>query len=161
MAFDNYKEEEQNEVTKKIHELIKQDAYEKILRLYKKIPDKEKTPEQARCTVSALILLKRIDDARALLDTYADAGKEDAQWHTQYGWTYYIEQKYKEAIPYFDKVEDLTPKNTTMLNYLRECNENAGNKEEAKRLKMRIREINTLKDTGDKYKKENYYKNKK
>jgi hypothetical protein len=45
-----------------------------------------------------------------------------------------------------------------MLGYLRECNEKIGNKEEIKRLKNRIMEINNHGRDGTKYKKENYYK---
>jgi tetratricopeptide (TPR) repeat protein len=101
-----------------------------------------------------------MNEARLLLDKWQDIGKNDVQWNIQYGWTYYLEQNYKEAIPFFDRVEDLTPKDTYMLGYLQECNEEIGNTEEAKRIKNWIKEINTLKDTGDKYKKENYYKDK-
>jgi tetratricopeptide (TPR) repeat protein len=172
MAFDDYKEEETNISTKKIHELAKKGSgemahgldhkktHEEIIKLYNKIPEKDKTGEQTRCAVAALILLNKINEARLLLDKWRDIGKDDKQWNIQYGWTYYLEQNYKDTIPYFNRVEDLDPKGTTMLDYLRECNEKVGNVEEAKRIKNWIREIDTLKDTGDKYSKINYYKNK-
>ncbi len=161
--FHNYKEEEYNSITKKIHELLRQscyefDNYEKIIKLYQKIPDKEKTGEQTRCAVSALIFLKQMNEARLLLDKWQDVGKDDVQWNTQYGWTYYLEQNYKEAIPYFDRVEDLTPTDTHILNYLRECNEKVGNKEEAKRLKEWCRDVNVLTEPMKSiFQKNNYY----
>ena len=169
MRFDNYKEEEQNETTKKIHELTTRSMYEtsrgldhvetheEIIELYDKIPEEEKTGEQTRCAVAALILLDRIKDARLLLDKWQDIGKDDEQWNIQYGWTYYLEKEYEEAIPYFDKVEELHSTETTMLGYLQECNEKVGNIEEANRLKRRIREIDSVKG-GERYKKGNYYK---
>ena len=166
--FDNHKEEEWNEATKKIHELTTKSMYEtsrgldhvktheEIIELYDSIPEKEKTGEQTRCAAAALILLDRMNEARSLLDKWQDIGKDDEQWNIQYGWTYYLEKEYKEAIPYFDKVEELRSTESNMLGYLQECNEQIGNKEEAKRLKNRIREINSVKG-GEKYKKENYY----
>jgi tetratricopeptide (TPR) repeat protein len=157
MGFYNYKEEEQNKMTKKLHELLKKDSHEEIIKLYRKILKNEQTGEQTRCVVASLILLKKMDEARLLLDKWQDVGKEDEQWNIQYGWTYYLEQKYKEAIPYFNKVEDLHETETTMLGYLRECNEKIGNKEEIKRLKNRVMEINNHGRDGTKYKKENYY----
>ena len=169
MSFDNYKEEEKNEMTKKLHELTTKGMYEtsrridatktheEIIKLYEKIPEKEKTGEQTRCAAAALILLEKMDEARSLLDKWRDIGKEDEQWNIQYGWTFYLEKKYDEAIPYFNKVEDLHSTDSHMLGYLQECNEQVGNKEEVKRLKNRIKEINTIKG-GEKYKKENYYK---
>ena len=160
IPFHDYKEEEHNSVTKKLHELLKGNCYDEIIELYHKTSEKERTPEQTRCVVAALIFIKRMDDARFLLDKWQDIGICDEQWNIQYGWTYYLEQNFKAAIPYFDRVEDLNPKDTTMLGYLQECNEETGNTEEAKRIKNWIKEINTLKDTGDKYKKENYYKGK-
>ncbi|MDR2524367.1 MAG: hypothetical protein LBC95_02380, partial [Candidatus Nomurabacteria bacterium] len=116
MDFYNYQEEEQNKTTKKLHELSTKGSsemandidptktHEEIVKLYKKIPENKKTGEQTRTAAAALILLKKFDDARSLLDKWQDAGKEDEQWNIQYGWTYYLEQKYKEAIPYFNKV---------------------------------------------------------
>ena len=168
MGFEDHKEEERNEVTKKIHELTTKSMYEtsrgldhvktheEIIELYENIPEKEKTGEQTRCAVAALILLERIEEARLLLDKWQDIGKDDEQWNIQYGWTYYLEKEYEEAIPYFDKVEELHSTETTILGYLQECNEQTGNEEEAKRLKNRIREINSVKG-GERYKRENYY----
>ena len=160
MCYFNYKEEESNKTTEKLHELLKINAHDEIIKIYNKIQEKDRTSEQTRCMVASLILLNRMDEARLLLDKWANVGKNDVQWNTQYGWTYYLERKYKEAIKYFDRVEDLDPRDTTMLSYLRECNEEIGNKEEVKRIKNWIKEINTIKETGEKYKKENYYKNK-
>ena len=132
-------------------------TYEEIIKFYEKIPEKERTGEQTRCTVAALILLEKMDNARLLLDKWRDIGKEDEQWNIQYGWTYYLEKRYEEAIPYLNKVEDLHCTETTMLGYLKECNEKIGNKEEVKRLKSRIMEIDSIKG-GEKFKKENFYK---
>jgi tetratricopeptide (TPR) repeat protein len=163
MIFDNYQEEKYNSTTKEMHELTQQShsdksCYDKTIALYNTIPEKERTGEQTRCVVAALILTQRNDEARLLLDKWQDAGKDDVQWNTQYGWTYYLEKKYKEAIPYFDRVEDLTPRDIHMLRYLQQCNENIGNKEESKRLNCWIREINTLKNVdNNKYSKVNYY----
>ena len=156
MSFDDHKEEERNETTKGMYETSRNldptKTHKEIIELYGKIPEKEKTGEQTRCAVAALILLERINEARLLLDKWQDIGKDDEQWNIQYGWTYYLEKEYKEAIPYFDRVEELHSTETTMLGYLQECNEKVGNIEEAKRLKNRIREINSVKG-GEKYKK--------
>jgi len=160
MSFNNYDEEKYNSATKKMHESLTQNCYDEIIESYQQISEKEKTGEQTRCVVAALIFLGKMNDARLILDKWQNIGKDDVQWNTQYAWTYYLEQNYKDAIPYFDKVEDLTPNDTYILGYLKECNEKVGNTEEAKRIKNWIKEINTLKDTGDKYKKENYYKDK-
>ena len=169
MSFSNYKEEEENVITKKLHELATQgcsemsrgmdstSTHEEIVEMYEKIPEKERTGEQTRCAVAALILFKEMDYARLLLDKWQNIGKDDVQWNLQYGWTYYLEQNYKETIPYLDRVEDLSPRDTTMLTYLQECNEQVGNKEEVKRLKSRIREINNYGRSRENFKKENYY----
>ena len=158
MEFGHYKEEEQNELTKKLHGLLKKDAHDEIIKLYQNIPENEKTGEQTRCVTASLILLKRFGDARLLLDKWSGTDGNDEQWNIQYGWTYYLEGKYKEAIPYFNMVEDLHDTDTTISGYLLECNKYIGNHEEVKRIKGRIKELNSIKG-GDQYKKENYYRN--
>ncbi|MDR2065649.1 MAG: hypothetical protein LBP85_08095 [Prevotellaceae bacterium] len=170
LVYDNYKEEETNAFTKKLHELTTQGAYEhsrgldttktheEVIKIYNKIPENERTGEQTRCAVAALILNK-MDESRLLLDKWQNIGKDDEQWNVQYGWTYYLEKNYKEAIPYLEKVaEDLHDTDQTILGYLSKCNENIGNKEEVKRIKKRIREIDNWGNSKDNFKKEKYYK---
>jgi hypothetical protein len=173
MSFHDPKEKEQNNTTKIICELTTKSmsenangidptkTHEEIVKFYKKIPERERTGEQTNCVVAALILLNKMTEARLLLDKWCDIGKEDRQWNTQYAWSYYVEKDYKNAIPYFSKVEDLLATDTIMVNYLLECNEKVGNEEEITRLKNRIKELYSS-GSGDrgKYKKENYYKNK-
>lgn len=158
MIYSNYKEGEHNNTTKRIQKLLQQDSYSEIIEMYQRISEKERTGEQTRCAVASLIFLKQINEARSLLDIWQNIGKDDVQWNIQYGWTYYLEQNYEKAILYFNKVEDLNPMETTILNYLQECNEKTGNKEEVARIKNRIKELHTSKNTGDKYSRENYYK---
>jgi hypothetical protein len=52
-SFYDYKEEEYNRETKKLHELLTQDCYDEIIKLYQNISDKEKTGEQTRNAVAA------------------------------------------------------------------------------------------------------------
>lgn len=157
MIFYNYKEEETNSNTKKIHKLLTNNEHIRVIELYNSIPDNKKTGEQTRCAVASLILEKRMEDARDLLDKWSFCKENDVQWNIQYGWTYYLVQNYKNAVTYFDKVEELDPRNTTMLGYLRECNEKIGNKEEVNRLKKRVYEIGTN-IIEEKYTREKYYK---
>ncbi|MDR2924904.1 MAG: hypothetical protein LBU76_02990 [Azoarcus sp.] len=173
MNFHDPNEKEHNAMTKKLHELSMKGSgehahgldttktHKELVKLYNKIHEKEKTAEQTQMAVAALILLNKNDEARLLLDKWQNIGKEDRQWNTQYAWSYYMEKDYRNAIPYFSKVEDLLCTDTIMVNYLLECNEKVGNKEEITRLKNRIKELYSS-GSGDrgKYKKENYYKNK-
>ncbi|MBS9773668.1 MAG: hypothetical protein KGV59_00705 [Tenacibaculum sp.] len=159
MSFYNYQEEETNNVTKKIHKLLTDNEHKKVIEFYNSISDDEKTGEQTRCAVASLILEQRMDEAKELLDKWESCGKDDVEWNTQYGWIYYLKKDYKSAIVFFNKIEELKPWGSYMLEYLKECNEKIGNKEEVYRLKKRIFEIQTISDKG-RYTKEEYYKNK-
>lgn len=136
----NYQED--NPTTEHLHKLLTNDSYNAICDIVEEIPDGERTLEQIRCYVTALCLQSDLEKARDELDKVGTDCELMAQWHMLYGYLYYKEGKYEQAVPCLERVSDLQPCDTDCLHLLIECWQNLGKTHMVKQLKKRILEIN-------------------
>lgn len=136
----NYQED--NPITEHLHQLLINDSYNEICGVVEKITDDERTPEQIRCHVTALCFMGSLEKARIELDKVRIACEPVAQWHMLYGYSFYKEGRYEQAIPYLERVSGLEPCDTDCLHLLIECWQNLGKTHMVKQLKKRIAEIN-------------------
>ncbi|MDR3305361.1 MAG: hypothetical protein LBS85_04940 [Clostridiales Family XIII bacterium] len=95
------------ELLRTLNELHANGKYTDIVRTIEQIPPNEWDYELTNHLARAYNNLEDYQKALALLESVAEAGKDDAKWHFRVGYAYIYMNQGEKAVPYFEKAIEL------------------------------------------------------
>lgn len=100
------------------------DEHGKVIELLSALPSGEKDFEATGLLARAYNYIYDYEKAFTLLDAFREEGHENVNWNFRIGYSLFFLDRLKESLPYFEKANELRPRDEDTLYFIRECNFN-------------------------------------
>lgn len=111
-----------NKLRLKINAWTVSDKHDRVIKALEQIAPEKRDFEITSLLARAYNNLSKYETALNLLETIKEEGTEDTEWNFRVGYALYYLNRQREALPYFEKANELAPGDEDTLDMIRSCN---------------------------------------
>ncbi|MFR3276254.1 tetratricopeptide repeat protein [Phocaeicola plebeius] len=111
-----------DKLKQQINSWTKANEDRKVIDLLEGISPAERGFEETGLLARAYNYVGEYEKALVLLESIREVGEQDTNWNFRMGYALYYLDRYKEALSYFTKADELTPEDVDTIEFIRQCN---------------------------------------